>query len=178
MENNTINGHEYVDMGLSVLWATEDLSGGSSGMHPGRYKIANHVGGSMGDLATCLFVDNCAVEDAIGSWGGAWRLPTRRELAELNESCYWEWQSKKDEEGYRVIGRNGNSIVLFTDHAEDFLADCPPSRVRGGYWSGTSAGTGRTHALKLDGGRNEHVIIEEDSDSYNSVRLVIDRDKI
>lgn len=172
------DGHEYVDLGLSVLWATGDLSGGSSWLYPGRYKIVNHIDRLADAFGGRFLTDNCAVGDAIGSWGGAWRLPTRSELAELNESCHWEWQSEKDEEGYRVIGRNGNSIALFTDHAEEFLAACPPSRVRGGYWSGTSAGTGRTHTLKLDGGRNEHIIVEEDSDSYNHVRLVIDRDKI
>ena len=49
------NGHEWVDIGLSVRWATSNVSG-------------EH------DLV---------YDTAFTSWGGNWRLPTKEEFEEL-----------------------------------------------------------------------------------------------
>lgn len=45
---------------------------------------------------------------ATANWGGAWRMPTTAELAELLNECEWEFEGT----GYRVTGPNGNSIFL------------------------------------------------------------------
>ena len=44
--------------------------------------------------------------------GDFWRIPTNAEWTELVDSCTWEWSSLYGENGFRVIGPNGNSIFL------------------------------------------------------------------
>ncbi len=39
-------------------------------------------------------------------WGGAWRMPTRQELVDLNEKCDWTWAETNDVNGYIVRGRD------------------------------------------------------------------------
>ena len=45
-------------------------------------------------------------------WGGDWRMPTLSEVNELKEHCTWEWTSVNGVDGYKVTGKNGNSIFL------------------------------------------------------------------
>lgn len=45
-------------------------------------------------------------------WGGGWRMPTRDEIKELLNKCFWEWTSVNGINGRRVTGPNGNSIFL------------------------------------------------------------------
>ncbi|MCQ2233449.1 MAG: hypothetical protein MJZ24_01755 [Paludibacteraceae bacterium] len=57
-------------------------------------------------------VDNKRVLDAeddaaTANWGSAWRMPTREEIEELLDGCYWEWV--KNFNGSGVNGRLGTS---------------------------------------------------------------------
>lgn len=118
----SVNNHDAVDLGLSVLWATVDI-GASSEKDPGdsflwgdpdggrtqkvkesswsRWfsggpKINNICGNAQYDTATCL-------------WGKDWRMPTGREFQELAEKCTWEVE---DDDHVRLTGPNGKSILL------------------------------------------------------------------
>jgi hypothetical protein len=53
-------------------------------------------------------------EDDVASvnWGGTWRMPTYEELYELVKKCTWESNTQNGVKGYKVIGRNGNSIFI------------------------------------------------------------------
>lgn len=44
------------------------------------------------------------------NWGGGWRTPPLKYMQELVWYCDWTWDSTKN--GYKVTGRNGNSIFL------------------------------------------------------------------
>ena len=44
--------------------------------------------------------------------GDKWRMPTVDELKELVDKCEWHWVDVNGVVGYRVTGRNGNSIFL------------------------------------------------------------------
>ena len=46
------------------------------------------------------------------NWGSVWRMPTNAEQTELREKCRWEWTMKNGVNGYKIIGKNGNSIFL------------------------------------------------------------------
>ncbi len=129
--------HEYVDLGLSVLWATTNV-GADSPEDYGDYFAWGEVAPETGanpdydwdtyDLAESSYfmtkysdTDNMkeleAVDDAAtANWGGDWRMPTKDELKELNNSsnCKWTWDSVR--KGYVVTslksGYTDKSIFL------------------------------------------------------------------
>ena len=52
-------------------------------------------------------------DDAAGKvWGSGWRIPTKAEQDELRHYCNWTWIVLDGVSGYRVVGKNGNSIFL------------------------------------------------------------------
>lgn len=63
------------------------------------------------------FVDYNTILDpeddaATVNWGGDWRMPTYEEVNELRNQCTWIKTTQKDVNGYKVVGKNGNSIFL------------------------------------------------------------------
>lgn len=118
--SGTINGHRYVDLGLSVKWATCNV-GASSPSDYGDYfawgetspKSSYYNDNSVtyrkniGDIA-----GNARYDAARANWGSSWRLPTDSECQELVDKCTWTWTTQGGHEGYKVTGRNGNSIFL------------------------------------------------------------------
>ena len=116
----TINGHQWVDLGLSVKWATCNV-GASSPSDYGNYY-------AWGETRTKseYTTDNCSTyginigdisgdsryDVARSNWGGTWRLPTQAEMQELIDKCMWTWTSQGGHNGYRVTGPNGSSIFL------------------------------------------------------------------
>lgn len=146
-----VNGHEYVDLGLSVNWSTCNI-GSLSPTFEGLYyswgevsekiaywnenykfynsttrnysNIGNNISGTKYDVATY-------------SWGSKWRMPTKDEFDELINKCTWTWTTISGISGYHVVGKNGQSIFLpaagscFNDKKKaDF-------GIFGEYWSGT-----------------------------------------
>ena len=126
--DGTINGHDYVDLGLSVKWATCNV-GASSFKDYGDYfawgetstksTYTEDNSKTYGESSYNYDIGGDASLDAArANWGGTWRLPTEKEAQELRGKCSWEWITKdgKDgEEGYKgfkVTGPNKNSIFL------------------------------------------------------------------
>ena len=122
IESNSINGHEYVDLGLpsGLKWATCNV-GANSHEEYGDYYSWGEVetkstytennsvtyGKSMSDIS-----GNPTYDVARKKWGSSWRLPTRAEFRELRDKCRCEWTTQGDKEGHKVTGPNGNSIFL------------------------------------------------------------------
>lgn len=120
----TINGHEYVDLGLSVLWATcnigaespEDKGTEFPFVYPNLYdegreswyrrfvslnlKPDNSISGTYLDIAR-------------DKWGSEWRLPTKDEIAELCVKCKYELVPNV---GLKVISKINGSSILFPIH--------------------------------------------------------------
>ncbi len=116
----TIVGHGYVDLGLSVKWATCNVgasSPGKSGDYFAWGEIApkseyteencKTYGKHLGDIA-----GNPKYDAARANWGGSWRMPTITEICELLDKCKWDWIWTDGNNGYKVTGPNGNSIFL------------------------------------------------------------------
>ena len=119
-ENNTINGHEYVDLGLSVKWATCNVGADSPEQYGNYY--------AWGEIKTKLRYDtnNCetwkkGIGDIKGTardvahvkWGGTWRLPTKDEIKEMKDNCDYEWTTQNGVRGGRFTSKkNGNSIFF------------------------------------------------------------------
>ncbi len=115
-----INGHGYVDLGLSVKWATCNV-GASSPSDYGNYYAwgetttkseytrvnSKTYGKSMGNIA------GDPQYDAVrANWESTWRLPTASEIDELINKCTWTWTTQGRHYGYKVTGANGKSIFL------------------------------------------------------------------
>ncbi len=141
---NTINGHEYVDLGLSVKWAACNV-GASSIEDYGNYYAwgetttqaeytranSKTYGKDIDDIS-----GNPQYDAARANWGGTWRLPTKAEFDELRNKCKWEWTELGGKKGCRVIGPNGNSIFLpVAGLRSGSLLDY--SDTGGFYWSST-----------------------------------------
>ena len=131
-----INGHEAVDLGLSVKWAACNIGAESPEEYGGYYawgemeEKSNYnwstykwCDGSYNSITkyctdSCYGrVDNKTVldpEDDVAhvKWGGNWRMPTLDEIKELLEMCTWEWTTLNGVGGQEVTAPNGNSIFL------------------------------------------------------------------
>ena len=144
-------GYEYVDLGLSVKWATFNVGATKPEEFGGyyawgeteekenydwsTYKWCNGGYGTM--TKYCIdnsygTVDNKTVLDpeddvATVKWGGDWRMPTKAEQDELRNKCSWKWTALNGVNGYKVTGPNGNNIFLPSLHGNDY----------GCYWSST-----------------------------------------
>ena len=133
---NTGN-HEYVDLGLSVKWATCNV-GATKPEEYGdyfawgetqpkdyydwsTYKWCNGRYNTLTKYCTnsdCGTIDNKTVLEAAddaarANWGGSWRMPTKAEQDELRNNCTWTWTTQNGVNGYKVTSKsNGNSIFL------------------------------------------------------------------
>lgn len=91
-----IDGIEFVDLGLSVLWANKNI-GAARPCDSGTY-IDRENENQLAEVA------------AFGQRGA--QAPTIAQFEELCNKCYWEQTEQNGFGGYRVKGRNGNSIFL------------------------------------------------------------------
>lgn len=115
-----INGHEYVDLGLSVKWATCNV-GASTPSDYGDYFAWGEIkpkkkyternsktdGKNIGNIG-----GNLQYDAARANWGGSWRLPTLDEIKELKCKCKWTWITQRGHDGYKVTGPSGKSIFF------------------------------------------------------------------
>ena len=113
------NGHGYVDLGLSVKWATCNVGASSSTARGDYYAWGETATKSDYSYSTYeqtwLATNLYSSEDvAIKVMGGKWRMPTKTEMEELRDNCTWTWTvAVNGEEGYLVKSKkNGNSIFL------------------------------------------------------------------
>ena len=156
-------GHQWVDLGLSVKWATTNI-GASDPEDAGLYfawggtesqtdyswsSYKYSVNGSSSNFSKYVtdnkygIVDNKTVLDlsddaAHMNWGGRWRMPTREELNELKDYCTWTWTNKYGYRGCDVTGANGQSIFLFAGGVRLTIAgdtDVSDWNTVGYYWS-------------------------------------------
>ena len=165
------NGHRYVDLGLSVKWATCNIGADSPEMTGGKYawgEVAtksdytwqnyrfNNGGEGYWDVKLSKYnsdsklgpVDMHEVlepeDDAAHvNWGGNWRIPTAQEFQELANNCTFIWSTLNGCEGCLIVSNKPGYTDRFI-----FL---PTTRKRtdgvgtsdGYYWSSTTNLTDR-----------------------------------
>ena len=133
------NGHEYVDLGLSVKWATCNVGAtkpDSYGSHyawgetktKDRYSSNNWEGRYYTDKK--LTQSNDA---ANACWGGNWRMPTIGEFNELHRECDWKWTIESGIRGYRVTSRK-NRESIFLPAAGDYFGERLYDKEKKGYY--------------------------------------------
>lgn len=134
LDGNNLNNHKFVDLGLSVKWATcnigaeEPYEKGDTYAW-GEIETKEYFGeGSYFDFLISPYgqhvyldyfcggkeriVPNSGHDAAREKWGSVWRMPTIEEYEELIDSCVWTPSKNKSQQGYTVTGPNGNSIFL------------------------------------------------------------------
>ncbi len=95
-DENVIDDCLFVDLGLSVLWASQNM-GASKPEDFGTY--VNKL-----DVSTTGEVSEWNLKGAM--------VPTIGQFEELRNNCNWEWTEQKGVGGYKITGRNGNSIFI------------------------------------------------------------------
>lgn len=122
----TFDDYEYVDLGLSVNWATSNIGASKYntvsygdffawGETETRYTFDknNYLEPKQGHYYDGnLSVLEPSDDAATVLWGKEWRLPTKEEFQELIDFCQWEWTEVYNHWGYMVTGPNGNTIFL------------------------------------------------------------------
>lgn len=136
--SGTENGHEYVDLGLSVMWApynvgaaaideygdlfawgeveTKDFFGTDNYIHGRNLRSRmfytkycfNSSDGNIDNLTTLEPEDDAAHVQ----WGGTWRLPTEEEWNELRTNCTWTRKRENGKKGWQAKGPNGKSVFF------------------------------------------------------------------
>ena len=138
----TLNGHDYVDLGLpsGTLWATCNL-GAEKPENYGNYyawgetqpkdyyywstyKYCGDEGRTTLTKYCCDsvygyngYTDNLTVllpEDDVAkvNWGNDWRMPTKEEWQELNNNTTSFWTTLSGVNGRLFTASNGNSLFL------------------------------------------------------------------
>lgn len=181
----TLNGHEWVDLGLSVLWATCNV-GASSPSDYGDYfawgetttkSSYTHDNSRTYNMEMSDISGDLRYDAATANWGKGWRMPTYDELRELaSYQCKWQWTSQGGHKGYRVTGPNGNSIFLPAAGWRGSLNDAHESPhgvgMYGQYWSSTPDRKW-TFSLKFSSG--EYSVTTSDRFDGQRVRPVSDK---
>lgn len=179
--NNKINGHEYVDLGLSVKWATLNV-GAEKPSDYGDYFAWGEVdtkseytednGLTRGKHFSDISGDS-QFDAARAIWGGTWRLPTKEEFEELKDKCKIYWTTQNNRKGYKVTGPNGNSI-FFPVPGYIVGKDFDEVEDEGLYWSSTpyKDDWGDAYGLGIMHGHFE--VGWDDRDFGYSIRAVTD----
>ena len=164
----SLYGHEFVDLGLSVKWATCNIGADTPGewgdyfawgeTEPkssymwSTYKWCNGtkntlakycLEGSYWDGAgSCDYKNTLDPEDdaAQVNWGGSWRIPTYAEWNELIKNCKWTWTGYGIRVTSKIAGYTDRSIYL---PAAGFKHSNGTnySSYRGLYWSSNTYNT-------------------------------------
>lgn len=86
-------------------------------------------------------------DEAVNEFGG--KLPNNEQFRELKDKCKWLWKDN----GYVVIGVNGNSLVLPAAGIQDLKRHQDYSDTHGRYWSSISGNAENAWSLFFYQGR-------------------------
>lgn len=170
-DSGTINGYEYVNLGLKsgTLWATCNIGASSpeefgdfyswgeieekdyydwntyiycNGTYDTAYNLGRDIAGTQYDVA-CV------------KWGGTWRMPSILQFIELYNNCTWTWTTRNGIFGYIVEGPNSNTIFLpAADHQflDNNHFDTNEDYTGGDYWSSSEDYQTSAHYLSFYSG--------------------------
>ena len=180
-QSETLDEYDYVDLGLSVNWATRNIGAGLYDEDYGDYYAWGEIepkknytwttyeySNSYGFLTKYCsdnsygynkYYDNKTTLDpsddvAHVKLGGVWRLPSYIEFCELQRNCSWEWTVQNGVKGYLVTSKipGYTSRSIFLPAAGD---NSGGFGVNGYYWSSS---------LKTDDpSKGWHLFIEKDN---------------
>lgn len=152
--------YQYVDLGLSVKWATCNV-GATKPEEPGDYfawgetepkdyydwsnykwcegdydELTKYCDKNSYGIVDNIYVLQLSDDAARANWGGKWRMPLKSEFDELYTSCTWTSTTQNGTAGYLVTGKNGKSIFL-PKAGNKYQGSLKDLGSYGYYWSST-----------------------------------------
>ena len=115
------NGSNFVDLGLSVKWATMNVGADALNDFGDYFAWGETKAKEKYEQSTCMTHNlnlgdirgNASYDAARSNWGGSWRLPTEAECEELLNHCSREWGTLNGVAGVLFTSKkNGNSIFF------------------------------------------------------------------
>ena len=160
--NPNTGNHEYVDLGLSVKWATCNV-GATKPEEYGDYFAwgevepkdyynwsnykwcngSNHTQTKYCTNSSYGTVDNktqleLSDDAARANWGGSWRMPTHEEQEELRTQCTWTWTTQNGVNGYKVTSKKSgytNKSIFLPAAGCRYVSSLNLAGSYGYYWS-------------------------------------------
>ncbi|MBR5324567.1 MAG: hypothetical protein IKV14_07125 [Muribaculaceae bacterium] len=159
------NGKGYVDLGLSVKWASCNVGANSHEEYGYNFswgEFQNREDFSyyneyvsldvFGDFSYDIWkyntdskygtVDNKTTlelkdDAAHHNWGGNWRMPTKAEQDELRNSsnCTWTWTTQNGVKGYKVTSKKNGNSIFLPAAGYRSNSDLSNAGCNGYYWS-------------------------------------------
>ena len=164
----TIEGHEYVDLGLSVLWATCNIGANTVEDYGEFFAFADPTGQNVLDRRDDdgyhekinLEIGQCISESIYDTakykWGVKWKMPTADECIELINNCTLKYyKSDNGDINYEIISKlNGNKIIMpgaGFSYTKDYTNRDDYFNIgEGNYWSGNVEEYSRGTTLFLE----------------------------
>ena len=158
------NGHEYVDLGLSVRWATCNVGAdnpweygdyfawgetepyyssldpltwksGKDGYYYDSYFDTSDGGNTFTKYTTGKKTVLYAEDDAAtANWGTAWRMPTRVEYSELNTNCTVIWTTQNGVNGRLFKSRINGNTIFLPAAGQMSVTQYVNAGSEGYYW--------------------------------------------
>ena len=149
--SGSIGGYDYVDLGLSVMWATYNV-GASSLEEFGEYYAWGETTpyNNFTNINYFWSHDPCSPDRAIASiydaatvnWGDQWRMPTYEEQQELSNGCKWIWVenvNNSNVSGYVGVSLKNNKCIFLPASGYKSHHDYEqPTETDAIYWSSTA----------------------------------------
>ena len=115
----TVNGHEWVDLGLpsGLMWATCNVGSETPEGYGDYFAWGETTPKEVYNSSTYTYSDNpttlpASADAATVNWGIGWRMPTYDEMCELLDYCVVVSSELNGMNGRMFTGPNGNSIFL------------------------------------------------------------------
>ena len=193
------NGYAWVDLGLSVKWATCNI-GASKAEDYGsyfawgetapkdsytweNYKWANGSKTTMTKYCTDSNYGNNGFTDgkttlepeddaATVNMGGNWRIPTVEEAKELVDNCTWKWTSRNGINGYEVKSKTSDNSIFLPTTGYRCLGDLNMTQARGDFWLISLDTDYPCHGVYLSFGIDERTYLHNNRLDGRTIRAV------
>ncbi|MDE7377404.1 MAG: hypothetical protein K2N13_00390 [Paraprevotella sp.] len=83
-------------------------------------------------------------------WGGSWRMPTKSEINELRDKCFWTWTTRNGVEGYVVTSKSNGTSIFLPAAGNRWCEQVSGSGSCGSYWSASLYESNSYSACNLD----------------------------
>lgn len=183
--DGTINGYGYVDLGLSIKWATCNYGASSPEGYGTR---CQGIKGTIGNLKSAGYwgdavISGTSFDRITEAWGTKWRTPSKHHFEELLNSCNVKLFTYNNVSGLLFISKKNKKSIFLpfagTRYKYNGSWETGYSRGKGAeYWTGdihVSAGGADAYVLCIqENGKERRLYLNDVLDNERSLRAVTD----
>lgn len=153
-ESGKEGSYSYVDLGLSVRWATFNVGATKPTEYgdllawgetfPKETYISDNYDNDLKEIYTNYQDDQLQLKSehdvAKLNWGGLWRMPTNTEIEELIAGCDWRWTENMNGSGVSGeigVSKKNQNVIFFPAAGGGYNSGREYEGVIGRYWSNT-----------------------------------------